>query len=193
MTDISAHLYIIAALAAGLTVYFLVVRSRLRDASPAKGSAFEKFGVNVRLRDLFRLAILIEEKGKAVYLALEAKTGKPEVKKLCAWLADQEEEHRQFMKNYLDRWRQLPTHLTDWPKFIEKVREEGFFADPPGEGAGEDELAAYAIRQEIKSAEFYALFENAFPEAWRKARLMRLVQEERSHELKIRGAYPHLP
>lgn len=193
MADMSIYAYILAALAASLLAYFLIVRGRMRNAYPAKGSAFEKLGVNVRLRDIFRLAIMIEEKGRGVYLELEAKTDKPEVKKLCAWLADQEAEHRRFVQDHLNRWRQLPTHHLDWPKFLEKVREQGFFAEPPGEGAGEDELAAYAITQEVKSAEFYALFEDSFPEAWRKARLTRLVQEERSHELKIREAYPRLP
>ena len=54
----------------------------------------------------------------------------------------------------------------------------------------EEELAGYAISQEIKTARFYALFDAAFPQTWKRARLDRLVQEERSHEAKLRAAYP---
>ncbi|OGR70737.1 MAG: hypothetical protein A2089_06465 [Elusimicrobia bacterium GWD2_63_28] len=178
-----------AALAGGVLLYAFLRRSA-GAAQPAEGSAFRKFGRNIRLRDLFRLAALIEEAGKDFYAKLELKAANPETKKLCAWLAEEEEQHRLFVQGHLDRWRVLGTHLTEWPVFLEKVKQEGFYADPPGENASEEEMAAFAIRQEIKTAEFYKLFEAAFPEEWKRSRLERLVGEERSHEAKLRAAYP---
>lgn len=181
-----------AALAGGVLLYAFLRRGNPGAAQPAAGSAFRKFGLNIRLRDLFRLAALIEEAGKDFYTKMGLKAADPETKKLCAWLAEEEEKHRQFVQDHLDRWRVLGPHLTEWPAFLEKVRQEGFYADPPGDNASEEELAAFAIRQEIKTAEFYRLFESAFPEEWKRSRLERLVGEERSHEAKLRAAYPGL-
>lgn len=179
-----------AALAGGILLFTFLRRGNAGAEAPAPGSPLNKFGLNIRLRDLFRLAVLIEEKGKEFYLKLAAKAADPETKKLCEWLAEQEELHRQFAQDHLNKWRVLGTHLTEWPAFLAKVRQEGFFTDPPPDSASEKELAAYAIRQEHKSAEFYQLFEQSFPEAWKRSRLDRLVQEERSHEAKLRAAYP---
>lgn len=185
------NLYIIAsaAAAAGLLFYFF----RRRDAgaaAPAPGSAFAKYGPGLHLRDLFRLAVMLEEQGKDLYLKMQARAADPETKKLCAWLAGEEEKHRRFVQDSLGKWRRLPPHLTEWPAFLEKVKQEGFFAEPPADSAPEEELAAYAIRQEAKSAEFYRSFEGSFPEAWKRERLDRLVREELAHEAKLRAAYP---
>ncbi|MDD2804788.1 MAG: ferritin family protein [Elusimicrobiales bacterium] len=181
-----------AALAGGILLFSYLRRGNAGAAVPAEGSAIRNLGVNVRLRDLFRLAVLIEEKGKDFYLKLAARAADPATQKLCAWLAEEEEQHRQFAQDHLNKWRPLGTHLTEWPRLLEKVKKEGFFADPPADGAPEAEMAAFAIKQEIKSAEFYRLFEQAFPEAWKRSRLDRLVQEERAHEARLRAAYPDL-
>lgn len=188
------HAFTIAAAAAALGVifYFFLRRGNAGAVPPAEGSAFGKYGLNVRLRDLFRLSVMLEEKGRNFYRTMEMKVSGPEARKLCAWLAEEEEKHRQFAQSQLDKWRPLSPHLTEWPAFLEKVRQEGFFADPPGDKASERELAAFAIRQEIKSAEFYALFKEAFPEAWKRSRLEKLVMEERSHEARLRAVYPDL-
>ena len=179
-----------AALAGGVLLFSYLRRGNAGAAVPAEGSALSALGVNVRLRDVFRVAVLIEEKGKEFYLKLEARAAEPATKKLCAWLAEEEEQHRRFAQDHLDKWRPLGTHLTEWPLILERVKQEGFFAEPPPYTAPEAELAAFAIKQEIKSAEFYRLFEQAFPEAWKRSRLDRLVQEERAHEAKLRAAYP---
>ena len=72
------------------------------------------------------------------------------------------------------------------------IEKAGIFADPPGDGASEEEMAEYAIRQEIKSAEFYSLFERSFPHAWKNAKMRVLVIEELEHEIKLRAAYPRV-
>ncbi len=181
-----------AALGAAGLFYFFARRGAGASQTPAPGSAFAKYGPEIRLRDVFRLAVMIEEKGEALYLKLAVKASRPETRKLCQWLADQEVAHRQFVQEQLGKWRALPPHLTQWPAFLEKVRQEGFFESPPGADAAEEQLAAYALREEIKSAEFYALFEQSFPAAWKRLRLRRLVDEERAHEAALREAYPRL-
>ena len=181
-----------AAGAAILVARGLYLRRRAASAPPAPGSAFAKYGPGVRLRDLFRLAALLEEQGKAFYKTLEERAAAPGTKKLCAWLAEEEEKHRVFVQGHLDRWRPLGRHLTEWPAFLEKVKREGFFADPPPASATEEELASYAIQQEARSAVFYRNFESAFPEAWKRERLDRLVREELAHEAKLRAAYPKI-
>lgn len=182
----------LAAAAAAALAYYLRKRGAAQDALAAPGSAFAKYGDKVRLRDLYRLAVMLEEKGEELYLKLAAKTSSQDIKKLCAWLAGQEVLHRQFAQDRLDRWRPLPPHLTEWPAFLSKVDQENFFGNPPGDDASEEQLAAFAIRQEIKSAEFYAKFEGSFPEAWKRERMQRLVEEERRHEKALREAYPQV-
>lgn len=183
--------YSAAALGGLLLGYFLrsVYRS-WRYTRPRRGSAVTRFGENIRLRDLYRAAVLIEEEGNAFYLKMAEKASRPETRELCLSLAGEEVKHRDFVQAQLDAWRPLAPHAVQWPAFLEKLKAEGFFAAAPADGAGEKEMAAYAIRQEIKSAEFYRLFEKAFPDAWKKAQIHSLVEEELRHEARLRSAYP---
>lgn len=183
---------VIAALGGAGLAYYLIRRGTAAQTAPAPGSPFSRYGERIRLRDLFRLAVMLEEKGEELYLRLAKKAARPETKNLCEWLAEQEVTHREFAQGRLARWRTLAPHLTEWPAFLEKVKQEGFFENAPGNDADEDELAAFAIRQEVKSAEFYASFENSFPEAWKRDNLLKLVEEERSHERMLRENYPHI-
>jgi rubrerythrin len=180
------------ALAAAGLFYFFSRRGMGASAAPEPESAFAKYGPEIRLRDVFRLAVMIEEKGEALYTTMAAKASRPETRKLCEWLAEQEVSHRQFVQDNLNKWRALPPHLTQWPAFLEKVRQDGFFEPPPDAGDSEDQFAAFAIREEIKSAEFYSLFERSFPQAWKRLRMRRLVDEERKHEAALREAFPHI-
>lgn len=183
--------YSAAALGGLLLGHFLRSAYRAwRYTRPRRGSAVTRFGENIRLRDLYRAAVLIEEEGNAFYLKMAAKASLPETRDLCLALAAEEVGHRAFVQTQLDAWRTLPPHAAQWLAFVEKLKAEGFFAGAPGDGASEKELAAYAIRQEAKSAEFYRLFEKAFPDAWKKVHIHRLVEEELRHEARLRSAYP---
>lgn len=190
MNEYSA-VYLLTALAVGLPAYILLRRGRLK-ASPAKGSRLGEFGEFIHLRDVFRVAVMLEEEGLAFYSKLAARSRDGRVQELCARLAGEEAAHRQLFLDLLGHWNPLEVNPLTWPAFLERVKKEGFFADPPAENASEDEMAAYAIRQELKSVEFYQLFEAGFPLAWKRQRLHRLVQEERGHEAKLRAAYPRL-
>ncbi len=191
MSDNTA-VYTVMALAAAAAA--LAARQLLRgapaDSAPAGGRAREKFGPNVRLRDLYRLAVKLEEDGAAFYLRLAEKARDPEAGKLCARLAEAETGHRALFLARLERWRDLPPNRAEWPALLAKARAEGFFADPPADGAAEEEMAAYAIRQERLSADFYRMFEEAFPDAWKKEKLRDLADQELAHESQLRAAYP---
>ncbi len=170
----------------------LLRRPAEADAPAAGGKVREKFGPNVRLRDLYRLAVQIEEDGTAFYLKLAERAKDPAARKLCADLADAEAGHRDLFRSKLERWRELPPNRAEWPGLVAKARAEGFFAEAPGDGASEDEMAAYAIAQERLSADFYGMFEEAFPDAWKREKLRDLADQELEHERRLRAAYPHL-
>ncbi len=185
-------IYAAAAVAAILLSWHFMRRGAWMNTAPASDSKLSEFGEYIRLRDVFRMAILIEEDGYAFYLKLAKRARDENTKELCAGLAEDETRHRQLFAELLNHWNPLGVNPLTWPAFVERVKEEGFFGTPPGENASEEEMAAYAIGQEIKSAEFYQLFESAFPEAWKRVRIHRLVLEERSHEAQLRAAYPML-
>lgn len=180
-------------LAAGLAAYHFLRQPDELDESPRPGSAMEKFGPDVRLRDLYRLAVLMEEEGMALYLKLAAQAVNPETRRLCAKLADDEAEHKQLFQDRLYRWRSLYPNRITWPEFLEKVKQEGIYGNPPDGKATEEEMAAYAILQERRTVEFYRMFENSFPDAWRREKLRDLVEQEMSHEQKLRAVYPSIP
>lgn len=184
-------IYLPAAAAVGLLTYFFMRRGRLK-ARAAQGSRLREFGENIRLRDLFRLAVMMEEEGRMFYLRMVVRVKDTNTKELCASLAGDEARHKQLFQDILGRWSPIGINPLTWPAFLERVKQEGFFGNAPAEDATEDQLAAYAIKQEIKSIEFYRMFEPAFPIEWKRERLHRLVAEEEGHEAKLRAAYPHL-
>lgn len=186
------YLYALAAAAGLLACLYFYLRSRRLAARPAEGSGFKKYGEGIRLRDLFRLAAMLEQEGRTLYLIMAARALKPETRKLCAELAEEETVHLRIIQAQLGSWRPLPPNFLLWPAFLEKVKQDNLFGGAPGPGASEDEMAAFAIRQEGKTAEFYKAFEQAFPEAWKRAQMHKLVQEERGHEARLRAAYPQL-
>lgn len=185
------------ATAASLAVIFIAYRAirgpKDMMAAPRPDSDFGKFGTGIRLRDLYRMAVMMEDEGIALYLRLAETAQDLNTRKLCVKLADEETLHKQLFSDRLARWRDLPPNRVTWPKFLEQVKLEGLFANPPGGAATEKELAAFAIAQERHSVQFYGMFEKGFPDAWRREKLKDLVEQERSHEAKLREAYPDIP
>jgi len=159
---------------------------------PKRGTPLAGLGIHARLRDFYRLAVSLEEDGRAFYLKLAAKAQDPATEKLCISLAAEEAVHKRKFQDQLDRWNELSPNPMEWPVLLEQVKKAGIFTDPPGDGASEEEMARYAISQEIKSAEFYSLFERSFPHAWKNAKMRVLVIEELEHEIKLRAAYPRV-
>ena len=86
----------------------------------------------------------------------------------------------------------MPANRLLAPLLVEEARRKGIFVKPPDQDASEEEMAEYAISQEIKTIEFYKAFEKAFPQAWKRAQMHMLVEEERGHERALRAVYPRL-
>ena len=175
-----------------LITLVIFLRARRLEDKPRKGTILDRLEGSIRLRDLFRLAVSIEDEGSLFYRQLAERSGDPAAKALCSRLAGEEGVHMALFKKQLDNWRDLPLHHTLWQALLEDVKQKGILRSPPDPDASEDEMAAYAIGQESKTAEFYQAFETAFPQAWKRAAMSALVQEERRHEHELRAAYPHL-
>lgn len=191
-------LYLLAAALGAALVFFLVrlySSSRGSDewSPPQKGSRLALLNANARLRDFYRLAVMTEEEGLLVYLRLSEIAKSPETRKLCAMLAEKEAQHKLLFQGYLNSWDKLRPNQREWPVLLEELKKAGIFEYMPERETKEEELAWYAIRQEIKAAAFYRSFEESFPDSWRRLKMHELVQEELGHERLIRAAYPQLP
>jgi rubrerythrin len=165
---------------------------RALDAAPGGGTFLSELGITARLRDFYRLAAELEADGAALYGRMAGRSETPSSAELCRELAKAETEHRQRFLSALGAWRTLPPNQADWPRLREAARRAGLFADEPPREASEQDLARYALRQEVLSIKFYESFRTAFPDAWRRSKMETLVNEERSHEAKLRAAYPAL-
>lgn len=189
--------YFLAAAAVAATAYYAYDRAQNRDLDewtpPRKGSRLDQLKISARLRDFFRLAIHVEEEGRKLYLLLAEYAKKPETRDICLRLAEAETSHRKLFETWLNKWEPLRPNRLEWPVLLAEVERAGIFVALPPRGAAEEELALYAVRQEVKTAEFYRMFETSFPDSWRRLKLHEIVLEELAHEKLIRSAYPHLP
>lgn len=165
---------------------------RALDAAPGEGAFLSELGVTARLRDFYRLASELEEEGAALYSRMALRCETPAAAGLCRELAKAETEHRQRFLAALGAWRTLPPNQADWPRLREAARRAGLFDKEPPPEASEQDLARYALRQEVLSIKFYESFRAAFPDAWRREKMEKLVGEERLHEARLRAAYPAL-
>lgn len=160
------------------------------DRAPREGTPLSGLGVKARLRDFYRLAVLLEEESMTLYKRMSSQAADPAVQKLCAVLAAEEAVHRERFQSQLERWHALPPNPAEWPAFLEAAKNAGLFGGAPGPEASEAEMARFALGAESKAAEFYSHFEAAFPDEWRRTKMAELVAEERAHERKLRAAYP---
>jgi len=192
MTDTVLFYVVTAVAVSGVIFYLASSHARRLGAAPVKGTVLDLLEGTVRLRDVFRLAVAIEEEGIAFYGGLARRVNTPSVKALCSRLAAEEFSHKELFERQLGRWRALHTHKVLSSALLEHARKQGILIDPPGEGATEEAMAKFAIAQETKTAEFYLSFEKAFPQAWKRAHIQELVLEERRHEADLRAAYPNL-
>jgi len=156
------------------------------------GDSAVKASKKIHLRQLLETGILIEEKGREFYIRLAEKSANLKVKDLCLNLAREEVEHKVFIEKILYKW--LPLPLTgETLRLVEKeMKHWGIYLNPPGIEATEDDMAKYAIDQEVKMANFYLSFEKLFPQAWKRMNIRLLVTAEKSHADKLISVYPKL-
>ncbi len=145
---------------------------------------------NLHLRHLLQVGILMEDRGRNFYLILADKVMRPDVKKLCNKLADDELRHKKLIEDTLSEWLSLPIYKETQAGLEQEMNARRLFLNPPSFESTEDEMVRYAIEQEIKSVDFYMSFETAFPEAWKRMHVQNLVMEEKSHANELIVSYP---
>lgn len=182
-------LYAVAA-AAAVWLLFSALRLLRLMAGPRKGSVLDRMEGTVRLRDLFRLAVEIEDEGVAFYRGLAERARNEAVRKFCERLAAEEYAHGELFRRQLGGWRRLPSNKLLLRTLLEQAVRQGIFSRAPGPDASEEEMIAYAVEQEKKTAEFYRAFEKAFPETWKRAHMRELVEEEERHARDLLTSYP---
>jgi rubrerythrin len=166
---------------------FFNFKSRWLKALPKKGVIFHNLKVkkNIHLRHLLRVGILLEQRGEDFYDKLTEKATNLNVRSLCRKLAIDEVRHKHFIEKILYRWLPIPIDIHSLALFERELKKKGIFLDSPSPDASVEDLIKYAIEQEKKMADFFLSFENAFPEAWKRMDIEKLVSEERGHINKL--------
>lgn len=145
---------------------------------------------SIHLRHLFQIGILMEERGRDFYIKFADKVVKPEVKKLCNKLAEDEIRHKQLIEEALSHWLSFPIYPETLASLEDDLRKRGIFLTPPPPDSSEEEMAKFAIEQEKGTVNFYLSFEKSFPEAWKRMHIQKMVMEEQSHANDLIAAYP---
>jgi len=158
----------------------------------ANGDSAVNASKKIHLRQLLEAGILIEEKGREFYIRLAEKSADLKVKDLCFNLAREEDEHKSFIEKILYKWLPLPL-TAEALRLVEKeMKYWGIYLNPPSVEATEEDMAKYAIDQEVKMVNFYLSFEKSFPQAWKRMNVRLLVTAEKSHADKLLSVYPNL-
>ena len=144
---------------------------------------------SVRLRHLIQLGVRLEVKGESFYQDLSQRVSRPETKRLCLKLSQDEVNHRKLLESTLARWTPLQADEDTFAQFDSRLQAQGIFQEPSSGDVSEEEMVRYAIDQEKKMAGFYRSFEKDFPQEWKKGYVQRLVMEEESHAEQLRSLY----
>lgn len=148
---------------------------------------FFKKRKRLHLRYVLQVAILIEQEGKQFYERLAQASPDTKVKELCVKLAQDESDHKKLFEQVLSQWLSLTVDEEYLKSYIQKLKKEGLFSDPPFLNASEKDLIRYAIGIENKTADFYLSLEKKFPDFWRQMQIHQLVKTEREHADKLKS------
>lgn len=176
------------ALGSGILVLIFYYDVTQMDTAPKTNLVVGQidFGSKIRLRQVFQLAIRLEECGKLFYENLAVRLSSEDAKKLCRTLAREEEEHKHVFQKHLSQWQSVHFNEQYIDALVTDLRQKGFFSEAMPPETGEKEMLAYAIAQEEKTAQFYQALESTFPEAWKRLHIQQLVVIERAHAAKLR-------
>ena len=173
-------------------IYLLFIfKSKRLEALPKEDLFFRNYKIKtaISMRHLFQIAILIEEEGKQFYEKLAKKATEVKAKKFWQKLAKEEVDHKRLFQRALSRWLPLPSDKKTLDLFIQELKNNGLFSNPPIPGSKVEDIIKYAIQQEEKTADFYLSFENAFPDAWKRMHIHKLVMIERGHAKDLRAFF----
>ena len=137
--------------------------------------------MNVNFRELIQKAMAIEVKMAAYYGKMAEKATTSEAREVFKLLADEEEEHRALLENYLERgeFPKIPQIGVD---DLEPTLEVASSITP--DMAPTDALA-FAIRSEESQHRFYKKLAQEYPPGWTQNFLKRLADMELVHKEKV--------
>jgi rubrerythrin len=135
----------------------------------------------VRLRHLFQIGAKVEEYGISFYRGLAEQSTDEKVKELCLKLAAEEERHKAWIDETLERWRHLPMDMPTPLAMERELRERGIFQKSGDSQSTDKEMLAWAIDQEERMARFYQDHFDALKSVWKQKRLEQVVREEQGH------------
>jgi rubrerythrin len=174
-------------------LYFIFkFKSKWLEAMPKENVSFrdQEIETKVPLRYMFQVAVLIEEQGKEFYEKLAEKASDVKAREFWQGLANDETDHKRLFESILSRWLPRPADKRSLDSLVQALRDRGLFSIPPLPDATEEDVIKYAIQQEEMTADFYLSFESAFPDAWKRTHIRRLVTIEREHAERLRHFLP---
>lgn len=150
-------------------------------------------GVMFSGKEILDIAVQIERNGHRFYTELQKRAEDPKVRKLAAYLADQELQHiedfealRERVGDFRPSWESYPG---EYEAYIRALVESHIFGDPAGkkfldEAVGEEEALYIAMGFERDSILFYYEMSNLVPERERGI-VKELVEQEKEHLRKL--------
>ncbi len=142
------------------------------------------------LTELLDIAMDREIVSQAFYIAGQKKTQDPGAIQLMTELAEQEQKHYEWIKNYKDT---RPT-AKDWsPKSLPDLMISEYLIDTKiPEQAGLQDVITAAMKREQYSMDFYAKLKQVINSDPGKRLCERLIQEEQKHKTKLETFYDDL-
>ncbi len=142
--------------------------------------------------EVFQLAIRIEENGEKFYRSMADKLQDPEVKKLFAFLADEEVVHKNFYKDILskiDTFEPYESYPGEYFSYLRAYANNIIFSEKNFEVKLEeisDALSAidFAIKAELDSILYYQEIKKLVP-GKKHAQIDEIIEEERRHFVKL--------
>lgn len=153
-----------------------MLRSLFSRKSPKK---------ETRLRHVLYLGSLVERQAEAFYRHLAQQAYDKDVKELYLSLSKDEAKHFSFLNNILSGWKPLPATKEDLETMDAGARLRNLFSSPPSPDATVEEVTEYAMNAEKKMVIFYLDFKNEFVYEWKKIKLWKMIEEEKSHVKKL--------
>ena len=143
-------------------------------------------------REVFQIAVRIEENGERFYREMTKKIDDEGVRELFSFLADEEVKHRQFYQSVLEQAEPFEPEEAYPGEYFDYLRSyasgvifsQGAFETKLGEIGDAAAALEFAIGVEWDSIHFYQELKGLVSESRREA-LDRIVAEERRHFVKL--------
>jgi len=161
-------------------IVFLFAKNDSRFSKQA--AVFKK---DFSLRGFLTAAQRIEELAVGFYTNAARNMHDPRASALCLQIAHNERAHVDNIDSLLAQWPPKPLDHS----FLEWVDKElyrhNIFTVTVAGNASEKQVLAHAIEQHRKIGDFYLDCSAAFPEAWKRDNIQKLVDAEREYETRL--------